>query len=276
MVSYKIVASDLDGTLLNSKVAVSAENRQAMRDMAANGVHFVPTSGRTLTEIPLSIREDPAVRFSIYSDGAGIYDREVKAHICTAYMSREDSLFLLDVLGQYRTILTVRHKGVSYVDVTRNNDAQYKEHRLSNKYRDFIYETNQPVGDYDSFCRSLGELEMICAFFADDSEQQACKRRLEATGKYQTGSSERTNLEIFSSEAGKGRALLRLAAHLGVDPAATIGVGDSTNDSDLLARAGLGLAVSNAYDELKAIADAVICSNDEHAMQYILEHYIKA
>ena len=275
MGGYRIIASDLDGTLLNSGVEVSPENRRAMSEMAARGVYFVPTSGRTLTEIPLSIREDPSVRFCIYSDGAGIYDRQEKRHICTAYMSLEESFFLLDTLEEYGTVLTVRHKGVSYVDVTRNNDAEYKKHRLSDKYRDFIYETNTPVADYRGFCRSLGELEMICAFFANDAELQACKRRLEATGRYMTGSSERTNLEVFSVAAGKGKALLRLARHLGIEPAATIGVGDSTNDSNLIELAGLGLAVGNAYDELKSIADAVICSNDEHAMQYILEHYIK-
>ena len=64
-----------------------------------------------------------------------------------------------------------------------------------------------------------------------------------------------------------------LAKLLDVDPAATIAVGDSTNDYTMVKAAGLGLAVENAVPELKAAADAVICNYREHSAKYILEHY---
>jgi hydroxymethylpyrimidine pyrophosphatase-like HAD family hydrolase len=54
----------------------------------------------------------------------------------------------------------------------------------------------------------------------------------------------------------------------------TIAVGDSDNDMSMIKAAGLGLAVSNACDELKAIADKVICSNDEHNIKYIYENIL--
>ena len=69
--------------------------------------------------------------------------------------------------------------------------------------------------------------------------------------------------------------LLALAEALGISQEETIGVGDTTNDMNLIQLAGLGLAMDNAYQELKDAADAVICSNKEHAIKYILEHYIK-
>jgi len=69
--------------------------------------------------------------------------------------------------------------------------------------------------------------------------------------------------------------LLRLAEILGVDKKATIAVGDSTNDYTMVKMAGLGLAVDNAVEELKQIADKVICNYKEHSAKYILENFIK-
>ena len=83
------------------------------------------------------------------------------------------------------------------------------------------------------------------------------------------------NLEICSIRAGKGTALLALAQKIGIDPAATIAIGDGTNDADNLQKAGLGLAVSNADPLLLPYADQIICSNDEHVMDYILKNIIK-
>ena len=84
-----------------------------------------------------------------------------------------------------------------------------------------------------------------------------------------------TIIVIFSADAGKGHALWKLADALGIDRADTIAVGDTLNDIDNIRCAGLGLAMDNAMDALKAEADAVICNNEEHAIAYILEHYIK-
>ena len=66
-----------------------------------------------------------------------------------------------------------------------------------------------------------------------------------------------------------------LADMLGVDRKDTIAVGDSTNDSEAIKDAGLGLAMENACDELKQIADEIVCNNKEHVARYILENYIK-
>ena len=87
--------------------------------------------------------------------------------------------------------------------------------------------------------------------------------------------SNKYNLEVFSSKAGKGNALMLLADILGVDRTQTIAVGDSTNDMTMIKAAGLGLAMQNAVDELKQNADEVICDNNSNAIDYIVERYIK-
>ena len=81
------------------------------------------------------------------------------------------------------------------------------------------------------------------------------------------------NIEIMNIEAGKGNALYALCDLLGVDYEDTISMGDSDNDSSVTKAAGLGLAMANAVDSLKAIADEIICSNEEHGVEYVLNHY---
>jgi hydroxymethylpyrimidine pyrophosphatase-like HAD family hydrolase len=79
---------------------------------------------------------------------------------------------------------------------------------------------------------------------------------------------------VYSSDAGKGKTLAAFADKLGVDISDVIAVGDSNNDATLIEKAGLGLAVANACDALKEIADQTICDNSEHIAKYVLEHFI--
>ncbi len=275
MPNYKIIASDLDGTLLNTQMQVSKENLDAIQKMTDMGIYFVPSSGRTLTEMPKEVMDITSARYIIHSDGAVVYDRKTNKNLSSCCMDKQHSKEILDILNSYQTLLTVRNKGMSYVDSKKHDWDIYDSYRLTGNYKKFIYEKNRPVDNYDEFCYSLDEIEMICVFFSYDDELAQCRQRILDLGEYQVASSERYNLEIFSKDAGKGNALLRLAAILGVDPKETIGVGDSINDMDNLKKAGLSLAMENAQVELKSIADRVICNNDEHAMEYILKNIIK-
>lgn len=273
--SYKIVASDLDGTLFNTAVEVSKENREAIREMDARGVHFVPSSGRAYTEIPDKVKSIPEARYIITADGATVYDQKLKKQVYTCWMDKELSKLVLDMLNEYDTMLTVRNNGISYVDIQKHAWETYGEYRLTGNYKKFIYEFDRPIENFDAFCYDLPAIEMICVFFKSDREMAECRERLLATGKVQVASSEPYNLEIFDLNAGKGNTLLKLAELLGIDGKDTIGVGDSLNDLDNIRKAGLGLAMENACEVLKTEANKIICNNDQHAMKYILENFIK-
>lgn len=82
------------------------------------------------------------------------------------------------------------------------------------------------------------------------------------------------NFEIMNANAGKGNALLLLENLLRAERQEAIGIGDSDNDSSMIKASGLGLAVSNACETLKSLANEVICSNEEHALAYVLKNYL--
>ncbi|MBR2010509.1 MAG: HAD family phosphatase [Clostridia bacterium] len=273
MPSYKILSCDLDGTLFDHGKHVSEENDRAMRALTARGCLFVINTGRTYSEIPKELREHPAVQYIICSDGAAIYDKKNNTRLSLC-MENEVSNQVLDILDDYDTSLTLRKDGSCYVDAATHNDADYIAHHANSAWRYFFYTYGVPKENFKGFCREATQTEMICPFFANADERAEAAERLAALESVQLASTADANLEIFSKKAGKGNALLHLAAQLGIDRAQTIAVGDSTNDSDMILKAGLGLAMENACPELKSIADAVICKNTDHAVPYILRHYL--
>ena len=79
--------------------------------------------------------------------------------------------------------------------------------------------------------------------------------------------------DVTAKGADKGEGLLTIAAHFGLDPLHTIAFGDGGNDSSMIRTAGIGIAMGNAIDPLKAIADHVTTSVDNHGIRNALKHY---
>ncbi len=275
MNKYKIIATDLDGTLLNSSQHISDENNAAMQILHDMGVHIVPSTGRALWEMPKEVRDHPLVRFIIHTDGATIYDKKTGKNI-NMPMNREESDKMFDIMERFEATTSVRYDGYCYSDINEHNMEFYTYNSMSETYAKHLFKYSKPVENFNEFCRNtLPEIDMICSFFHNEEERQEAFRIFDSLPEYQTACSVVNNIEVFSSKAGKGKSLAKLCDILGVDIADTIAIGDSTNDSEALEYAGLGLATDNAYPELKEIADEVICHCDEHIMQYILEHYYK-
>lgn len=272
MQKYKLIAVDLDGTLLNTVMAVSAENQAAIGAFAARGVYVVPATGRTLSEIPAAVRDDPNVRYIIHSNGSVIYDKHTGTRLCTG-MSRDLSARLLAILRTCKISLCVHANGKAYVKAAEHNEEGYLRYRVPPNHRRLYYAACELVEDFDAFCDALEETEMFVIFFADEDELIRCRAALLATGEVQVVSSAPHNIEVYAVAAGKGSAELRLAESLGVDKAATIAVGDSTNDTDMVQKAGLGIAMANACDELKQVADVIACNNNEHILPYLMRTY---
>ena len=273
MQTYKLICADLDATLLNSEMTISEENEKAIQALAEQGVHFVPNTGRTFKEIPETIRSNPHIRHIIYSDGAAIYDKETDS-TDGCFLPRALYLRILDLLNEYESLSTVRTGGISFLDERQFNVECMNYHQVGKYYQDFIFATNVPVKNFDSFSHTIDNVEMICTFFHDDRDCEECVKRIEEIGGTMIVSSMVHNIEILSEHAGKGTALLRLADRLGIDQKETIAVGDSKNDCDMLRAASLGIAVKNAWPELKEVADTVAdCTNDEHIASYLLKNY---
>ena len=270
---YKIIASDLDGTFLGRDEKGSPENYKALERLQELGVQFVPTSGRSFWEMPEQLRNCPHIRYYIGSDGGTVYDKQTDT-IHSLAMPEEVGQFVLDKLYQYPVSIMLHADNRSYVDADCHFAANYIAHNYNDSWLRFVLATNKPVENFKAFAYAHGRIESFCVFFRNLEDLQECKAYFEKHPALLVAQTDPLNLELFWVNAGKGNALMYLADILGIDRAATIAVGDSTNDMTMVRQAGLGLAMANAVEALKEAADAVICDNSQHSAKYILEHFI--
>jgi len=271
--TYKIIASDLDMTLLNNACEVSPKNWAAIQRMHQLGVHFVPASGRSFEEMPKDLRNCPAIRYYISSDGSVIYDK-VTGTSHELALSRELGHEVLDKLYSYPVCIMLHAENRSYVEESTHHADHYRAFHMNQIWVNFALEYDKPISDLKSFAYSLPTIQSFCVFFQNMEDLLECKAWIEQDERLLVAQTDPCNLEIFSARAGKGNAIRFLAEILSVPVEETIAVGDSTNDMTMIQAAGLGLAMENAVPELKAAADAIICSNQEHGIDYILRNYI--
>lgn len=275
MREYKMVCSDIDGTLLSSEYALSSENLAAMEQLMAQEIWFVPSTGRTFSEVPEKIRTHPFIRYYIYSNGAVVFDKLANRYhrtcICNAVSQQ-----ILEILNRYETHISVRHNGDCCVDAAYANKEAFDYYNVCEAHQVVVNAFSVLRENFREYCQHADEVEVISVFFHRYDDLLEARRKLEDLGGLRVVGVSEYNLEIMNAQAGKGNALLWLAQQLGIDRKNTISVGDTDNDQSIIEAAGLGLAVSNACERLKTVADEVICSNDEHAIAYILSHYFMA
>ena len=271
---YKIVASDLDGTLLNKEQLVSEENLRAIAQMKRLGVEFVPTTGRGMNEIDLSLINSTDIRYIITSNGAVVFDKEIGKPILTRYIPRDVVRLTLETLRPYNVFIVVHEGGKTYFDKDKYNTEFLNLCGVDPYYGYIIGKYAEGVEDFENFLISSDEMELICLFFELEEGVRYSKQIFEDSGKLCAAAPGKNYLEVYSCDAGKGKTLAAFAEKLGVDIEDVIAVGDSNNDYTMIERAGLGLAVANACDALKEIADQTICDNSEHIAEYVLENFI--
>jgi len=268
---YKIIACDLDGTLLNSKSQISDENLEAIENLADKGVFFVPASGRTISEIPKELINNEKVRYVIASNGAVVFDKKTNNKILQC-ISKEKLLKIYDYLVEYGAYISFRYDGRVFAVENQQSDEALNYLNVCGPHRECMKNAILKE-DMRKFLSQIDYVEVFAVFFHTDEDKENCKEKILALGDLKIVDAWDYNIEIFNIKTGKGEALESLAQSIGVDIADTIAVGDSENDATMIEKAGMGLAMANGKEHIKSIANEVICDNDSHAIDYILKEY---
>lgn len=272
--NYKLIASDLDGTLLSTNGDITDENLAAIKDLAERGIIFVPVTGRAMYEMPRRVYECEYIRYIISSNGAVIYDKATgEKHTHNFAASQFSKIYSL--LREYEATMTVHYDLRSIADSHKVSDEVFNYYRVNDYYKNHIRTHNVMRDDFDEFFSFPRDAEMLSVFFRYDSELEEAKSRLEAMGDIDITSSTVGNIELIRHGALKGNALSKLIDKLGVSLAETIAVGDSRNDISMLEIAGLALATDNATDAVKAKSHRVICHCDKNTAEYIRDNILK-
>lgn len=269
----KLIACDLDGTLLNDSSAVSEENLDAIMKIAERGGTFAVVTGRTYREIPGELLECPAVKYIIFSDGAAALDNTNNEMLFTGYTGTDTVKEVYGLLDSYDTMTEIFNDGQPYADSSKLNDTSYEYYSISEVYRPVVKETRIGVKDMKNHLAEFNRAEIFNVFFKLPMQREDCARKLNGISGITFTTSMDNNLEIMSDKSGKGNALERLCRLKGFNSEDVIAVGDSCNDLTMFKYAQTSLAPDNACDDAKNAACRVICSNNENIAQFILENY---
>ena len=282
----RLVALDLDGTLLNHSGEITPLTREAIARATANGVVVVPATGRPLASLPPVVAQLPGVRYAITSNGAAVWDlgsdplgavysryanaaeRQTSEPICLLrrLMPVETAREVFGIFMEYDGGMSVFSDGYSIKEQSGVDFMAARWARLHST------EARQPNDGRFLVVRDLGEwmsrhaheVEKQCLFFAEQDQVPQALARFRAMPGVEVVQGSPENIEVTAAGVDKGEALLTLADRLGIPRAQTLAVGDSENDRAMLEKAGVAAVMANGMPQIKALADLVTTADCDH------------
>ncbi len=264
---YKLIATDLDGTLINHQSQLPENNKQAIARAIAAGVHVCLCSGRSYLSLG-HFEEQLGLHlpgnYGIGFNGSLTYQTWDKGILRDVRMENDLAMFLVDELAQFGENIVVYIRDKLMV------------RQVTESIRFYTEKSRIPftvIPDLHAIKEDVSKVLLR----ADHQVLQQVYAHMQplVQGRCNCFFSDKTLLEFTHLEATKGAALTYLAGHLGIDMSEVIAVGDQLNDIHMLEAAGLGVAVANAHDLAKAAANTVTTADcDAGALAEVVERFI--
>lgn len=262
---YKLIATDLDDTLLNDDGVISEENREAIQRAEAEGVKIIVASGRSYASTKQYIDELSLKNLTISLNGAYVQDHGNGTLVAGVPIDRALTKEILEAIAPLQ-LHTNFYCGEKVYCIGPSAGASFygEMNRIEMDYVDSLVELSKT--------EQAGKL----LIYSDHETLKPIKAMLDQRyGKtLNIVFSKPYFLEVTDRTASKGAALLKVAEHYGIHPEEIIAIGDSENDLSMIQKAGLGIAMANAKDKIKNAADFVTRSNNENGVAYAINRFI--
>ncbi|SHK28032.1 Cof-type HAD-IIB family hydrolase [Paramaledivibacter caminithermalis] len=270
---YKLVVTDMDGTLLNSQGKVPDENKEVLTKLQDNGVHVAVATGRIYTSARIFAKYLGIKTPIIACNGAIVREVNNNKPIYEAHINKDDCIYILEICRKYSVYFHFYTDNTFYTERLEKSALKYSEWNktlneedrinlevIENAY-DFIKDTNEKIYKF---------------LIIDDDENLLKKMRKELTkiSGIECCKSRYDNLEIMNKGIQKGVAVKKLADSLGVKREEVICIGDNENDISMIKYAGLGVAMGNAEEIVKQTADYVTDINDNNGVAKALKKFV--
>lgn len=271
--SIRMIALDLDGTTLNGW-RLTENTQKTLEAAIEKGVYVVIATGRTYSSLPEEIFKIKGLEYIITSNGAHITHLPSEKIIfsnCTEGHIIEKLSYLLEESSQFP--IEVFTEGRAYID--KDVFEYISENGSTYMNVGYIQRTRKPVPEIYNFLRTHKEsIENINIHFEFLNEKARFKEILEKIEGITVTSSFPHNIEIGGPTTSKATAIEYLCDSIGVKKEEVMACGDSLNDCTMIEYAGLGIAMGNAEEEVKAIADFVTLSNGDDGVAYAVKKFV--
>ncbi|MBD3879381.1 MAG: HAD family phosphatase [Quinella sp. 1Q5] len=270
---YKLLALDMDGTVLNSKKKISPRTADAIANLAERGVNVVVSTGRNLAELFDYRYAFKAMHYGIVISGGMIYDffndKPVKVHA----VDEETIYKLIDFGLEERAMIhlhTVKHS------IAREEDIQNMSAFDMGIYQDMFDRLCDRCDDPKDYIRTHpGEVIKVNLYHRDKASRDRNFARIEPLN-LSISYAEAFNLEMSPANVTKASGLRELCEFLKIDLSESVAIGDADNDKEILQTAGLSIAMGNAADDIKRLAEFVTLDNDNDGVAFAIEKFFSA
>ena len=267
----KILAFDLDDTLLDDKKQVTEGTKKALLEAYNKGYVLCIATGRALSAVSPEALALGIFSYAVTSNGARVLDLKTGETIYKNCLTKEALAPAMPYVEDPAQMKEVFYNGRVYdqqdcLDHLElygvNNEAMRYYIRQS---RDVCENSLEFIEEH------YGDLETVTMFYNDLDKRDRCFEELKRIPTITTVISLVNNVEIIANGSSKGNGLKMLAEILGYGMENVMAFGDNNNDVSMLEPVGIGVAMGNAPDAVKAIADVVTLKHTEDGVAYMLE-----
>jgi Cof subfamily protein (haloacid dehalogenase superfamily) len=279
MSNIKVIIMDVDGTLTNSKKVITKKTKDALINAQANGALLILASGRPtsgLIDFAKELKMDKNRGLLVSFNGSKVVDCETYEVLFNEAMSVEQGQAVLEHMKKFNVKPMIDKGDYMYVNDVFDNQIHYKGDILNiiqyesrgGKFKLCEKEDLAAFADYPlNKILTAGDPEYLKEHYKEMMEPFKDTLSCMFTADFY--------FEFTANGIDKAKALDTVLIPMGYKREEMIAFGDGHNDASMVKYAGIGVAMANAVDDLKAIADEITLSNEEDGIAYILNEYIK-
>ena len=273
MSDIRLLALDIDGTILTKEKKLTDRTKTAIESATDAGITVALVTGRPFHGIPDELISLKGLRYVISSNGAVMTDLVQCVCLRIANLDPEPALEITDMLRKLDLVYAVFVDGIGYCELEPFNrhigmiDNPGLEAYIR-KSRRITYDMNRVIGS------SKNGVENIWFIAHEQVERDELNREINEKWNVRTVLTGMVDVEIGSPEADKGLSLSKLAEYLSVDKSGIMAIGDNDNDIAMLKAVGIAVAMGNADDEVKRIADIITDDNNSDGAAKVIEQII--
>jgi Cof subfamily protein (haloacid dehalogenase superfamily) len=268
---YKLIAFDMDGTLLTSQQIIAKESLQAIKDAKLAGKDIVLATGHSVSELKEYGEDLVNIQYGILESGALIYDFKNKEVLSPKTINKNIVEHIINILHEKNIMVVAVIEGQDYIQ--RSHFEELERYGME-MYHNLFRNTAKFVDDIDSLLKEKNShFEKINIYHFDKNQQEDSYREL-ILEDADVVKAEKTGIEITALGVKKGNGLKTLCKDLQIPLTEAIAVGDADNDESMIQEAGLGIAMGNANDNIKELASVTVNDNDNGGCAQAIYDYL--
>ncbi len=288
---YKLVAIDLDGTLLNNYGVVTENTKKVIKEALKKDIYIILASGRPIDSIKTIANEIGANKYFIAGNGALIYDMQNQIPIYEKYMSKEKVLEIVKICEENSISYNIYTENTIITKALKYNVLYYHKENLKKEEKNRTNITL--VNDVKSYIENLNHAKFLKITICDESKfvfQSILKKVSKVNNidildvshmsrKLIKQGTEEILIEYFYTEISlkdvdKWEAIKFLINKLNIDKSEVIAIGDNINDKKMIKEAGLGIAMKKSSPDVIEIANYITDRNNEEGVANAINRFI--